>query len=143
MPKGWWEDVPEDALGEIEHLFEAGLDSGREFLNKNGEVFPFGMILGADGGRHIVAADPGPDHDHPANAALDLLWDGFRQRRDEIRAVGAVADVSLQDGWSALRVEVLHTAGYSFAVLLPYEINPATTEPETGQLFVIPASRSW
>ena len=58
------------------------LSAAQHLLEKNGEFYPFAVVLAADGAPQLTAADPG-DGEHPSSqAVLDMLYDGAQLERE-------------------------------------------------------------
>ncbi len=62
-----------------------------------------------------------PEHrEHPESQdVIDVLVDGFRERRDALSAIALASDVRLV-GSNAVRVQLEHRAGHTMAAFLPY-----------------------
>jgi hypothetical protein len=116
----WRDSASEAVQGDLDGLLNATLPFAEQMLGKNGEFFPFGASVTVDGGVSMAAGDPG-EGEHPrSDDVLATLLEGFRGRREALRAVAFVADVRV-DGGDAIRVELEHRDGHALAVLLPYK----------------------
>jgi hypothetical protein len=106
----WREETPQIVQDDLDGLAAVALDSARQLLDKNGEFFPFGVTLTADGEQRLVAGDPALG-DHPeSQAVLETLYAGVLGERDDLRAAAFVADV-LTGGSDAISVQVEHRDG--------------------------------
>ena len=106
----WREETPQIVQDDLDGLAAVALDSARQLLDKNGEFFPFGVTLTADGEQRLVAGDPALG-DHPeSQAVLETLYAGVLGEREDLRAAAFVADV-LTGGSDAISVQVEHRDG--------------------------------
>ena len=106
----WRDDTPQSVQDDLDGTVSAALDAARHLLDKNGEFFPFGVTMMADGEQRLVAGDPALG-DHPeSQAVLETLYDGVAGVRDDLRAAAFVADV-LVGGSDAISVRVEHRDG--------------------------------
>jgi hypothetical protein len=133
----WRDTATQQTHDDLDGMLNAALPFGQQMLAKNGEFFPYGVSLSADGEAKMEASYPGGEHPQ-SSAVLDLLVSGLREKRDALRAVEIVADVRIQGGADAIRVELEHRDGHSMAVLLPYSVNPQGSV-EYGALSAAPA----
>ena len=106
----WRDDTPQSVQDDLDATVAAGLDAARHLLDKNGEFFPFGVTLMADGEQRLVAGDPALGEHPESQAVLETLYDGVAGVRDDLRAAAFVADV-LAGGSDAISVQVEHRDG--------------------------------
>jgi hypothetical protein len=116
----WRDSASQQAQDDLDGLVNAALPFATQQLDTHGEFFPFGVALSDGGESRVVAGDPGQGDRPPSTAVLATIVEGLRGERDALRAVALVADVRLSDG-DAVRVELEHSEGQAFAVLLPYK----------------------
>lgn len=130
----WRDSASEQAQDDLDALLSASLPFAQQLLEKNGEFFPFGAKIAANGDLALASADPTVVGEQPATAAvLGALVDGFRGDRNNVRAVALVSDVHLGES-HAVRVELEHRDGHSFAVILPYQQDPSGRATQYGDL---------
>ncbi len=86
----------QQAQDDLDGLLNAALPAGQEMLEKDGEFFPYGVALRTDGEARMVAGYTGDEHP-PSAEVHALLVDGFREQRDDLRAVAIVSDVRTSD----------------------------------------------
>jgi hypothetical protein len=86
------------------------IDAAQHLLNKNGEFFPFGVALAANGETRMLAADAGLGENPASQAVIDALYAGVANDRDGLRAAAVVSDVRV-DGSDAIRVRFEHRDG--------------------------------
>ena len=116
----WRDSATQQAQDDLDGLLSATLPLAQQMLSKNGEFYPFGATVSADGQTRLLAGDPGQG-EQPASAdVISLLVGGLRQHRDDLRAVAICFDVRLPDS-DAVRVELEHRDGHAIAVFLPYK----------------------
>lgn len=116
----WREGASDLAQSDADALFSAALELAEKMLAKRGEFYPFGVDVDTEDELAMFGAAPGLG-EHPASLdVLDGLVEGARSRRDALRAVAVVADVTLQGGRDAVRIEVEHREGLALEILVPY-----------------------
>jgi hypothetical protein len=116
----WRESVPEPVQEHIDGLINVALDAASEFLDKSGEFFPFGLAVGEDGEISMFGVDPGLGEHPESTDVLRSLGDVARGERERFQAVAFTADVSLQDGSDAVRVQLEHREGVVLEIVAPY-----------------------
>jgi hypothetical protein len=111
---------------DLDPLLDDALQTAQQLLQENGEFFPFGVALGADGTRRHVGGWSGTESPNSETLA-ELLLAGFRRGADagEYRATGLVQDVRVRDGNSdsvsdAICVTLEHRDGTCINCYLPY-----------------------
>ena len=109
-----------EAQDDLDALFNAALETAVQFLSKRGEFLPFGVRLGIDEQVSVFMADPGLGEQPPSLEVLEDLLTCARSERDQTRVAGLVADVSLQGGGDAVRVEMEHREGTTLEIVVPY-----------------------
>jgi hypothetical protein len=122
----WRDGATQQAQDDLDGMLDAAMPFAQEMLAKNGEFYPYGASLSADGEVKMETSYTGDEHPE-SNAVLALLIGRLRDRRDALRAVAIVADVRLQDGRDAIGVALEHRDGHSLAVLLPYTVRAQAT----------------
>ena len=112
---------------DLDPLFNEAIQVACHFLEKNGEFFPFGVILTEQGARHHVQGWTGSEAPDPQLVA-DLLIRGFRSGASsgEYRATALVRDVRVRDAerdavTDAVSVTLEHRDGTAVTCYLPYE----------------------
>ena len=132
---------------DLDPLLDDALQAACHFLEKNGEFFPFGVVLTADGARRHVEGWTGTEQPPPAEV-IDLLLRGFRHgaARLEYRATALVRDVRVKDSelgttTDAVCVTLEHQDGTSINCYLPYVPSEAGA-PTYGEVFADPAEGS-
>ena len=127
MVATWNAALSEHAQTDVVNLWDNGFGFARQQLIKNGEFFPFGQAIGADGTHIAVAPDPSIVGEQPlAQDLIDWHWTTFTNDRDEFRAVGIFFDITI-DGGDAVVGSVEHVEGPAISFVLPY-----TRDPKTG-----------
>lgn len=136
----WRDSASEEAQGDLDGLLNATLPFAEQMLAKNGEFYPFGASVTVAGGVAMAAGDPGQGEHPRSSDVLATLLEGFRDKREALRAVALVADVRV-DGGDAVQVELEHRDGHALAVLLPYKKKRFGRGIEYGALQAGPAAR--
>jgi hypothetical protein len=118
----WRDTATPQAQDDLDRMLNVALPFAQEMISKRGEFVPYGAALSADGQARMVGSDP--DEGQPADSSvlLDLLVNGLRQQRNDLRAVAIVADVRVQGDGDAIRAQLEHRDGHSMTVLLPYSV---------------------
>lgn len=117
-----WQEIPQPVQDDLDALVSSALDTAQGLLDRNGELFPFGVTVDPRGDVAVVHGDPGPGEQPLSQDVLDLLHDGARHERDGLRAMAFVADVRLADS-NAIRVELEHREhDEALVVLAPYRL---------------------
>lgn len=130
----WRDMASQQSQDDLDSLLSATLPFAQQLLEKNGEFFPFGAMIEINDDLALTSADPAMIGEQPASAdVIDALVERFRALRDTTRAVAVVSDVQLGDS-HAVRVELEHREGHSFAVILPYQQDPAGRATLYGDL---------
>ena len=106
----WRDGTTQSVQDDLDSTVAAGLDAARHLLDKNGEFFPFGVAMMADGEQRLVAGDPALGEHPESQEVLDVLYDSIAGVRDDLRAAAFVADV-LAGGSDAISVRVEHRDG--------------------------------
>jgi hypothetical protein len=106
----WRDTTPELVQNDLDGIAGTAIDAAQQLLNKNGEFFPFGVALAADGEMRMLAADPGLGEKPESQAVINALYAGVANVRDGLRAAAIVADVKA-DGSDAIRVRFEHRDG--------------------------------
>ena len=116
----WRDTASQQAQEDLDNLLNAALPFAQQMLDKNGEFYPYGYAVGIDGQLGMFGADPGQG-EHPESVdVINLLVEGLRARRDQLRAAAVVADVRMSAS-DAIRVQLEHREGEVLATLLPYK----------------------
>ncbi len=116
-----WRDITsERAQADLDGLLSAVLPFAEQQLTAQGEFWPFGAAVSADGETSLAAVKDDLGESPQSEAILTGLYEIARTRADEQRAVAFVADV-LARGTYAVRVELEHQEGVALVVLLPYK----------------------
>jgi hypothetical protein len=137
----WRDDTPQAVQDDLDLLAHESLSAARFFLEKSGELFPFGYRLPLDGGPEMVAADPGEGEQPLSQAVLDLLYEGVAAQREGSRAAAFTSAVDTSDG-DAVRVEIEHRdGGPALALLLPYSRRGLRRKLEFGELAAMAGER--
>ena len=131
----WRDSTPENVQATFDGLCGLAVDAAVDMLTKRKEFYPFGFEARGEEAA-MIGADPGSGERPPAQAILDLLYEGTRSRRDAVDAVAFVSDVSLESGSDAVRVDLEHRAGHSLLIVTPYRIKRFGRGVETGQMAV-------
>jgi len=118
----WRDSVSQRGQDDLDSLLQESLPIAQQFLEKNGEFFPFALSLANSGDTRIVAAYEGSEH--PASTELlKMLYEGLAGQSAQLRGAAVVSDVRVRDpDTDAIRVDVEHREGVAIAVLLPYTI---------------------
>jgi hypothetical protein len=112
---GWRDVASAEAQEDLDGLLNVVLPFATQCLDKRGELAPYGATVDRAGAVSLEAMGE-------AANSVDMLRDltsAIRARRDDLRAVALVADVTTPDG-DAVRVELEHRDGIAIVVLLPY-----------------------
>ncbi|VAV94889.1 hypothetical protein MNBD_ACTINO02-2871, partial [hydrothermal vent metagenome] len=115
----WRDSASQQTQDDLDELLNAALPAAAFLLQESGEFFPFGVEVLTDGTVRHVAANPGTGEQPDSLAVLEMLADGFRSNRDNIRAAAFVANVSY-DGSDAVQVESEHSEGQAIVLLAPF-----------------------
>lgn len=130
----WRDQVSPAARRQLDDLLNVGVAFAQDQLARHGEFFPFAVALPPQGDPELVAVSAESLGEHPAPAeVIEASVAALVDRRDELTAVGLVADVATDAG-DAIRVELEHAEGVALAVLVPYAASEAGEEPEYGEL---------
>lgn len=124
------QNEPESQKRDLERVLSAAVPFARQMLTKEGEFFPYGSSMNADGKIAAVGAQVG--NEHPKSAELIGLLRGAFQREAEsgkIRACAVVYDTRVvppgkTEKIDAIAVELDHSGGMSIAVIYPYRLAP-------------------
>lgn len=119
MATSWRASASQQAQDDLDGLLDVALPFAQQMLDKHGEFFPYAVVLDGDGAPRMVAGDPGQGERPASLDVLDILLDGIRAQRDEIRAAALVSDVRLAES-DAVRVELEHREGQALVAFLPY-----------------------
>jgi hypothetical protein len=103
-------DTPQPVQDDLDGLAGARLDAAQHLLGKNGEFFPFGVTLSAEGDEQMVAADPSLGEHPESQAVLEVFYAGVLADRDTLRGAAFVSDVRV-DGSDAISVRFEHRDG--------------------------------
>ena len=111
---------------DLDPLLAEGIRAARFLLDKNGEFFPFGVVLAKDGTHKHVQGWTGEERP-PSDDILKLLVAGFRSEAavGSLRATALVADVRVaraagERKTDAIRVTLEHEDGTAVECFLPY-----------------------
>lgn len=77
-------------------------DAAQKLLAKNGELFPFGVTLTANGDQRLVPADPRLGERPESQAVIDAVHAGFPRERASLSGAAFVSDVRV-DGFRCHR----------------------------------------
>jgi hypothetical protein len=133
----WRDTASASAQEDLDNLLNVVLPLAQELLGKNGQFYPFGASISADGEASLTAADPAlGDHPQP-DQVLAGLYDGARADAAGNRAAAFVVDV-LANGSDAVRVELEHRDGIALVVLVPYQPSTLNRVPKFEQMSVSP-----
>lgn len=140
----WRDSTPQPVQDDLDGLLNTALDLAQDLLEKHSEFFPFGVTLDEEGGRTIIAGDPGPDDQPASQDVLDALYRGVGVGRDTLRGVAFVSPVVVE-GDDAVRVELEHRdAGMGITLYLPYSTQGLPDTLTFGDLVAAPADpRIW
>jgi hypothetical protein len=116
------------AKEQCETLMNEAIDFAEVLLNKNGEFFPFGKAMDADGNIVSVAAYDGDEHS-PSQEVIDMLKAGFRScgQKGEYIACALAYDVRVRsqesgDPVDAVAIDLDNVNDYSVTVFFPYSM---------------------
>ncbi len=114
---------------DLDPLFDDAVQTACAFLEKNGEFFPFGVVLAGYGQRRHVEGWTGAEQPAPADV-IDLLVRGFRDGAvsGSYRATALVRNVRVRDAErdtvsDAVCVTLEHEDGTCINCYLPYSKN--------------------
>ena len=121
-------EASSEAKMESERLMTAALPFAQQMLKKDGEFFPYGMVLQRSGEITSLAAYDGRERP-PSNDVIKLLKERFLSgaKSGEYRATALVFDVRIllqSTGLKsdAIAVSLNHKNNYSVMVYFPYEL---------------------
>ena len=77
----WRDETPQEVQDDLDQLADESLSAATHFLEKNGELYPFGFRLPLEGDPEMVPADPGHGEQPLSQAVLDLLYEGVAASR--------------------------------------------------------------
>lgn len=115
----WRDSASQQEQDALDDLLNAALPLAEQMLQRHGEFYPFGASISEEGETQFYMGDPNEREFPESQAVIDVLVEGFRDRRDSLNAIALVSDVRLV-GSDAIRVELEHRAGHSMAAFLPY-----------------------
>ncbi len=111
---------------DLDPLLDDALQTAKHLLSKNGEFFPFGVVLAASGERRHVQGWTGSESPE-SDTVTELLLLGFRRGAEtgEYRATGLVRDIRVRDNTrdvitDAVCVTLEHRDGTCINCYLPY-----------------------
>jgi hypothetical protein len=107
---------------DLDPLFEESVMVAQRLLEKNGEFFPFGMVLTARGEIEYAEGWTGEERP-PSKDVIDLLGKGFKRgaASGEYLATALTADVRLSErDMDAIRVTLEHRDGTAIHCFVPY-----------------------
>ena len=111
---------------DLDQLLNFLLPFAQQQFKKQGEFFPFGAAMTADGRIQAVDTHDGREQP-PSQELIDMLIQGFQidAAEGQLRAIGICADVLItppgsQDKTDAVRVSLEHVEGEAVDVYLPY-----------------------
>jgi len=119
----WRDGVPESVQNDFETAAAILEEQGGEWLAKNGEVAPFGLVIEGDDPPteyYPVTAEPGEGVAPDADEAIAILIEGCREGRDRWRVAGIAYDVLVEEEQDALCMDLEHRDGYALRVLAAY-----------------------
>lgn len=116
----WRDSASPQAQDDLDGLLNVVLPFAEQTISKYGEMYPFGAAVGTGGRAGLLGADPGSGKRPASQDVLRLLYEGARQARDDRRAVAFAADVLLEGGSDAVRVELEHREGTALVLHVPY-----------------------
>ncbi|MDR7087960.1 hypothetical protein J2X11_002799 [Aeromicrobium panaciterrae] len=87
-------------------------------LEETNSFDPFGLAMLMDGEVALVVDNDGLD----GNESIRGFLTGLSEKRDELRAVAIVADVSVLDGGDAIRMTLEHRGDLAMEIVIPYSI---------------------
>jgi hypothetical protein len=112
---------------DLDQLLNVALEFAKKILKQNGEFYPFGASMDADGKITMDGATTGEERP-PSQELLDLLAQSYANRANsgELRAAAVCADVRVPPPGSeaktdAIQVGLEHSTGEAVTVFLPYE----------------------
>lgn len=108
----------------LDDLLDALLPMARGLLEKHGEFFPLGAVMGQDGKVTMVAGDTGTEHP-PSEEVIELLRTAMRREKDNYLAVGVCYDVRVRtragaEPTDAICASLEHRSGMAVDVVEPY-----------------------
>jgi len=111
---------------DLEELLNALIPFAQEMLAKNGEFYPFGASIDAQGEVIGQAADTGEEQPD-SNDVIAMLVAGMREeaKRGEIRAAGICYDARVvppgkTEKTDAIACRLEHASGEAFVTFVPY-----------------------
>ena len=104
----WRDQMSDQAVTDVEELFDDGLGRAREFLEKYGSFTAFGMTISHDGAPSLLAVE----HSSAASGAGagEALWAELCATGDAHRAVATVS-TGHHERIEAIRIEIEHAEG--------------------------------
>ena len=111
---------------DLEELLNFLIPFAQEMLAKNGEFYPFGAAIDAQGEVAAQAADTGEEQPD-SNDVIAMLVAGMREeaKRGEIRAAGICYDARVvppgkTEKTDAIACRLEHSSGEAFVTFVPY-----------------------
>lgn len=114
----WRDETSQQAQDDLDDLLNAVLPFCKQMIGKYGEMWPHGAAITIDGTTTMLALSPGDGSSAPR--AYDLLRDAVRRDSHGYRAVAIAADVLMQGGGDAIRIDTEHREGIALRLVLPY-----------------------
>ena len=133
---------------DLNALLSGAVDHATDLLAEHNEFAPFALAMQLSDGElfHIEPDEPGDATD--SGELMDALVASLSEARERWRAIGIVADGTLEDDdgeaiTSVIHISMEHIEGEAATVLVPYAINDETVElgelvaePMAPQVFV-------
>jgi hypothetical protein len=135
LATGWRSTVGEHVQHDFDELTEAALTYAFRELAKFGDIYAFAVHRLTDDDTLLSLPAPEGGADHPAStSALGQLAREAREDTRTLRAIAIVADMRLEDGSDAIRVQLEHRNGYAIDVLARYSRRRFGRAPRYGPL---------
>ncbi len=139
MPTTSWRDnVAQQDQDDLDELLDICLDNATTQLSNSGTMRPFAATVDTAGEKSLIAH--GDDSVTDSNTICADLITRLRGRRDRLRATGLTFGVRLDDGQSAIRVNLEHGTTISMAVDMPFTTRWNGKLKATGDLSLAAAA---
>lgn len=130
----WGESASAREQEDFDSLLDASVGFAKQLLDTQGEFYPYAAVVDGDGQLGMIGSDIGEEKPESA-AVVSSLLGAIRAQRDDVRAYALVAVVQEREtGNDAVRVNLEHSDGLNFAVLLPFTTDGLGLENTYGDL---------
>ena len=113
----WRADASQETQDRLDSLLDSALRAGKEQLDRDGEFFPFAVVVGASGETDLVQPELPASRD--VGEAHERCWRALADRAGDLVASAVVTNVG-GAGEDAIAVALEDREGVAIEVFLPY-----------------------